>query len=556
MVKNFLVGNPKQTTWKTTVKMIVGRLKRCVSLAAHGQRMLTASKQIQKANYITGSTIMSDLLDKRPKPTVEAIQHFVHELKQFLTADKYSVAESVRTHHGTGVSYHTPRLPDVVVFPQNTEDVSKIVTLCSKYSIPIIPFGAGTSLEGQITAVCGGVSIDMSQMNKIVRFEPEDMDITVEAGVTREQLNDYVKETGLFFPIDPGANATLGGMTSTRASGTNAVKYGTMRECVLNLTVVLPNGSIIHTARRSRKSSAGYDLTRLFVGSEGTLGVITEVTIRLFGVPEAIAAAMCTFPDVNSAAKTTMALIQIGIPIARVEIMDPLCVRAINKYNKTSYPEKPILFFEFHGTQNSVEEQATVVQELCKEYDGADFQWATEQSERNKLWKARHTAYFASLALRPGSKGMITDVCVPISRLAECIDESKKDFDQTGLLYTLVGHVGDGNFHIVIMLDEKNPEELHIAEEANARLVNRALSMEGTVTGEHGIGLGKIPYMLYEHGADSVRLMRSLKIAVDTKNIMNPGKVFPTDVEIDEFDRSPEDMKKNLVKHEVRTAGL
>ncbi|KAL0487073.1 FAD-linked oxidoreductase [Acrasis kona] len=509
---------------------------------------------------ITPQYSRTPILDNRKRPCQQSINSFIQTLSKNFSADKISVSESVLTHHATaGITYHAPKLPDVVVYPECTEDVSLILSLCHEHGIPVIPYGAGTSLEGQITPVYGGVSIDTIRMNRVVKFNQEDMDITVQCGVTREQLNEYVRDSGLFFPIDPGANATIGGMTSTRASGTNAVRYGTMRDSVVNLTVCLPNGKIIKTARRSRKSSAGYDLTRLFVGSEGTLGMICEVTVRLFGIPEAISAARCTFKNVASAASATMDLIQLGVPVARVEVMDSLCVRAVNSYNKTNFEESPTLFFEFHGTNNSVQEHAKLAQEACLEHGGSYFEWTSDPSERALMWRARHAAYFASLALRPGSKGFITDVCVPISRLSECIEESKKDFDKTGLLYTLLGHVGDGNFHIIVMLEDGNEEMKKLAEEANERLVSRALSMEGTVTGEHGIGLGKVPYMLYEHGPDSVRVMRALKVAMDPNNIMNPGKVFPTDEQIDAFESSPvesRNLKKHLVEYESSKAPL
>jgi D-lactate dehydrogenase (cytochrome) len=392
--------------------------------------------------------------------------------------------------------------------------------------MPIIPFGAGTSLEGHVHGVQGGVSIDMIQMTRILAVNAEDLDATVEAGVTRKTLNHHLRDQGLFFPIDPGADATLGGMAATRASGTNAVRYGTMRENVLSLTVVLGDGKVIRTSRRARKSAAGYDLTRVFVGSEGTLGVITEVTVRLYGVPEAISAAVVGFPDIESAVDTVILTIQSGIPVARIELLDEVQMDAVNKYSKLDYAVQPTLFLEFHGSKVGVEEQVAEFGEIARDRGGGEFRWATKTGEREKLWQARHDSYYASLALRPGCKGLTTDVCVPISRLAECIVETKKEIGESQLMAPLVGHVGDGNFHLVILIDPTQPDELEKAERFNANLVGRALSMDGTCTGEHGVGLGKRQFLKEEHG-EALDAMRAIKHALDPDDIMNPGKMLP-----------------------------
>ncbi len=441
-----------------------------------------------------------------------------------IVGDRLSVAAAVREQHGHDESYHSPHPPDAVVFPENTEEISDIVALCAGREVPVIPFGTGTALEGGVAALSGGVCIDVMRMNEVLKVNAEDMDVTVQAGVTRKQLNEYLRDTGLFFPIDPGADASLGGMAATRASGTNAVRYGTMRENVLALTVVLADGRVIRTSRRARKSSAGYDLTRLFVGSEGTLGVMTEVTLRLYGIPEAISAAVCPFPDLESAINTVILTIQSGVPVARVELLDELQMEAIGKFSKLDYAAVPTLFFEFHGSEKSVVEQAETVQALAADFGGAEFQWATKAEERNKLWQARHDSFYACLALRPGSKAMATDVCVPISRLAECILETRKDLDETGLVAPILGHVGDGNFHVILLIDIEDEDELAQCQAFNERLVMRALAMDGTCTGEHGIGYGKIDFLVAEHG-EAVSVMRALKTALDPLNIMNPGKI-------------------------------
>jgi D-lactate dehydrogenase (cytochrome) len=441
-----------------------------------------------------------------------------------ILGNRLSTSAAVCAQHGKDESYHTPYSPDAVAFAQSTEEVAAIVKLCSDHKTPVIAFGTGTSLEGHVAALAGGVCIDLSPMNRIIRVNAEDLDATIEAGVTRKQLNEYLRDTGLFFPIDPGADASLGGMAATRASGTNAVRYGTMRENVLSLTVVLADGRIIQTARRARKSAAGYDLTRLFVGSEGTLGIITELTVRLYGIPEAVSAAVCAFPSIEGAVDTVILTIQSGVPVARIELLDESQIAAINKYSKLDHKVAPTLFFEFHGTPSGVAEQAEAVKAIAAEYGGEDFRWATTPEERSKLWQARHDAYYAALALRPGSKGLATDVCVPISRLAECITETKRDLSQSPIPYALVGHVGDGNFHLVFMIDPNRPEEVAEASRLNDRMVARALAMEGTSTGEHGVGYGKMDFLIAEHG-EAIEVMRTIKKAFDPEGILNPGKV-------------------------------
>jgi D-lactate dehydrogenase (cytochrome) len=441
-----------------------------------------------------------------------------------LLGDRLSTSAAICAQHGKDESYHAPHAPDAVAFARNTEEVSAIVSLCAECATPVIAFGAGTSLEGHVAALAGGICLDLSQMNRILRVNPEDLDATVEAGVTRKQLNEHLHDTGLFFPIDPGADASLGGMAATRASGTNAVRYGTMRENVLALTVVLADGRVIRTARRARKSAAGYDLTRLFIGSEGTLGIITELSVRLYGIPEAISAAVCGFPTIEDAVNTVILTIQNGIPIARIELLDETQIAAINKYSKLDYKVAPTLFFEFHGTAGGVAEQAEAVEAIAGEHGGADFRWATAPEDRSKLWQARHDAYYAALALRPGSKGWATDICVPISRLAECISETKRDLAGSSIPSALVGHVGDGNFHIVFMIDPNRPEEISEASRLNDSMVARALAMEGTSTGEHGVGYGKMEHLVSEIG-EGVSVMRAIKRALDPANILNPGKI-------------------------------
>ncbi|MHA6824627.1 FAD-binding oxidoreductase [Ralstonia pseudosolanacearum] len=442
--------------------------------------------------------------------------------------DRVSTSDAVRAHHGRDESAYDPMLPDAVVFAQTTEDVVAVARLCHEHAIPLIPFGAGSSLEGHLLAVAGGVTLDLSQMNRVLSVHPEDLTVTVEPGVTRKQLNADIRDTGLFFPIDPGADASIGGMCATRASGTNAVRYGTMRENVLNLTVVTADGRVIKTASRARKSSAGYDLTRLFIGSEGTLGIITEITLRLYPQPEAVSAAVCAFPGMGDAVCAVIDTIQMGVPVARVEFVDALAIRAINRYDKLSLPELPTLFFEFHGSAHGVQEQAETVQAIAAEHRGQGFEWATRPEDRSRLWNARHNAYFAFLQLKPGCRAVTTDVCVPISRLADCVVETEQDLLASPLKLPapIVGHVGDGNFHVALLVDPDKPEELEEAERINRRIVARAIAMDGTCTGEHGVGLHKMDFLVAEHGDDAIDLMRSVKQALDPKHILNPGKIF------------------------------
>ena len=440
--------------------------------------------------------------------------------------ERFSVAQAVREQHGRDESPFEVTPPDAVVFAESTEEVAFIVKLANQFAVPVIPFGIGSSLEGHLLAVHGGVSIDLSRMNQLVAVHPEDLTVTVQAGVTRTQLNREIRDTGLFFPIDPGADASLGGMAATRASGTNAVRYGTMRENVLALTVVTASGEIMRTGTRARKSSAGYDLTRLFVGSEGTLGVMTEVTLRLYPLPEAVLAAICHFPDVAAAVNTTIQLIQIGVPIARCELLDANAVRAVNAHDKLSLLEQPMLLMEFHGSEASVKEQAQAVQDIAREFGGEQFQWATTPEERTRLWTARHHAYFAGMQMRPGCRTVTTDTCVPISRLAECVTTALDEAARAGVTHYTVGHVGDGNFHVAYLVDPAIPSERAMAEDLNNSLVQHALRLQGTCTGEHGVGLHKQGFLVDEAGAIAVDMMRTIKHALDPKNIMNPGKIF------------------------------
>lgn len=443
-----------------------------------------------------------------------------------LLGDRCSTNPTQREHHSRGESWHAAGEPDVVVYPTTTDDVSAIVRIAARFGAPVVPFGAGSSLEGHVNALSGGVSIDMTRMNRVLRVSAEDLDTSVEAGVTHRQLNRALANTGLHFWVDPGADATIGGMAATRASGTTAVRYGTMREAVLGLTVVLADGRVIRTGGRARKSASGYDLTRLFVGSEGTLGVITEVTLRLHGYPDGISAAVCAFPTMEGAVRTVITTIQLGIPVARIELLDEAQLDAVNRYAKLEYPVQPTLFFEFHGTsEGSVAEHAQLVQEIASEHGGTSFTWETTTEGRARLWQARHNAFYAALAMRPGSQAWTTDVCVPISRLAECILETRADLQATTLLAPLVGHVGDGNFHLIFVLDPAKPEEFAEARRINARLVHRALAMGGTCTGEHGVGIGKMDYLPEEHG-DALEVMKTIKRALDPMNLMNPGKML------------------------------
>ena len=452
-----------------------------------------------------------------PAPVLDALKA--------LFGERFSVADAVREHHGRDESPYAPMPPDAVVFAQSTDEVAAVVRIAGEHRVPVIAYGVGTSLEGHLLALEGGISIDLSQMNAVVAVNPEDLTVTVQAGVTRKQLNTEIKDTGMFFPIDPGADATIGGMAATRASGTNAVRYGTMRENVLGLTVVTGEAKVVRTARRAKKSSAGYDLTRLFVGSEGTLGIITEITLKLYPQPEAVSAATCSFPTVEAAVKTTIETIQLGVPIARCELLDALTVKAVNSRNKLGLPELPMLLFEFHGSPGSVAEQAETVQTIAHEHGASNFAWATQPEDRSKLWEARHNAYFACLQLKPGCRSFTTDVCVPISRLAECVTETISDIAESPLPAPILGHVGDGNFHCAILADPTRPDEIEEAERLNRRIVARALAMDGTCTGEHGVGMHKMDFMRDEHGDDALELMARIKRSFDPLNILNPGKV-------------------------------
>ncbi|WP_412478160.1 FAD-binding oxidoreductase [Azonexus sp. IMCC34839] len=451
----------------------------------------------------------------------------LHEELKNRFAQRYTTGESACLQHGRDESVHCPAPPDAVVLAESTEEIAAVVRLCAEHGVPVIPYGVGSSVEGHVLAPNGGVSLDLSLMNEVLVIHAEDGDATVQAGVTRKQLNDALKGTGLFFPIDPGADATLGGMAATRASGTNAVRYGTMRENVMATTTVLADGRIVKTGGRARKSSAGYDLTRLLVGSEGTLGIMTELTVKLYPIPEAISAAVCTFPTIEAAVQTVIQTIQLGVPVARIELLDTLSLSAINKFSKTTLAEAPTLFFEFHGSPAGVEEQAQTVQAIADDLGGANFEWATRPEDRSRLWQARHDAYFACLQLKPGCRCFPTDVCVPISRLAECIAETQADIAQVSIPIALFGHVGDGNFHLVVLVDTDNAKEMEEAAWISRRVVERSIAMEGTCTGEHGIGLGKKKYLVAEHGEGAVEVMRALKMALDPKNLLNPGKVLP-----------------------------
>lgn len=465
-----------------------------------------------------------------PKPVLEALKRplpdaFISNLQERF-GKRFSLAESVREHHGRDESPFLPVPPDAVVFVESSEEVAEVVRQCAQHKVPVIPFGVGSSLEGHLLAVQGGISLDLSALNEVISINAEDQTATVQACVTRKQLNDALKDTGLFFPIDPGADASIGGMSATRASGTNAVRYGTMRENVLGLKVVTAAGKIIETGSRAKKSSAGYDLTRLMVGSEGTLGVITEVTVKLYPQPEALSAATVTFPTIRGAVDTVIQTIQMGVPIARSEFLDANTIRAINKHDKLSLPEQTTLFFEFHGSEHGVKEQAETVQELARENGGEDFVWATRPEDRTKLWNARHSAYFASLQMRPGTRGISTDTCVPISRLADSLLGARAILDKADTYTAILGHVGDGNFHCVMLLDPNDPKEVAQCEELNEQIVKLALEMDGTCTGEHGIGLHKMGFLVDEAGEDAVDMMRTIKKALDPDNIMNPGKIF------------------------------
>ncbi len=450
---------------------------------------------------------------------------FLDRLRERL-GDRLSTSEAVRLQHGRDESIFEAMPPQAVAWPASTEEVVAVVKLCREHGVPITPYGAGSSLEGHTLAVRGGLTLNLQRMDAIVALNPEDLTATLQPGVTRKALNAALRDQGLFFPIDPGADATIGGMCATRASGTNAVRYGTMRENVVNLRVVTPDGEVVDTARRARKSAAGYDLTRLFVGSEGTLGVIVEATVRLHPLPEHVMAAVCAFPGVHSAIDTVVQVIQMGVPVARCEFVDPVAIRAINAFSKLTLPESPHLFFEFHGSEAGVKEQVALVEAIVADHGGQDFQWAATPEERSRLWEARHNVYFAALQLRPGCRSIVTDACVPISRLADCLVQTADDLRDSGLVAPMVGHVGDGNFHVQMLVDDTAAHEVRAAEAINERLVRRALSMDGTCTGEHGIGLHKQAFLAEEVGPAGVDLMRRIKAALDPLGLMNPGKVF------------------------------
>jgi D-lactate dehydrogenase (cytochrome) len=435
-------------------------------------------------------------------------------------------SQALREQHGHTTTWIDNQPPDAVVFPQATDEVADIVRLCATHRVPVIGFGQGTSLEGQLNAPRGGICLDFRDMNRVLAVHAEDLDCVVEPGITRKQLNEFLRDTGVFFPIDPGADASLGGMAATRASGTNAVRYGTMKDNVLALKAVLASGEVISTGHRAKKSSAGYDLTRLLVGSEGTLGIITELTLRLSGIPEAIASGTCPFPSVEAACNATILTIQSGIPVARIELLDEMQVKACNAYSKLTLPETPMLFVEFHGSEASVAEQSERFGEIARELGGGPFEWATKAEDRSRLWQARHDAYWAVMGLRPGVRALSTDVCVPISRLAECVTQSQRDREESRLLAPIVGHVGDGNFHMLLLIEHTDADEVERAKAFLERLVDRALAMDGTCTGEHGIGQGKMKYLPAEHGEPALGAMRAIKRVLDPLDIMNPGKIF------------------------------
>ncbi len=461
-----------------------------------------------------------------PELSLREVPHALIQALQSRFGARCSIAQAVREQHGRDESIFEVPPPSAVVFAESTQDVADAVKLAAQYKVPVIPFGVGSSLEGHLLAVQGGISIDVSRMDQVLSINAEDLTVTVQPGITRMGVNNAVKSEGLFFPIDPGADASIGGMTATRASGTNAVRYGTMRENVLALEVVTAQGEVIRTGTRAKKSSAGYDLTRLMVGSEGTLGVITEVTLKLYPLPEAISAATCSFPTIEAAVRTVIQVIQLGVPIARCELIDANTVRMVNAHSKLGLREEHMLLMEFHGSPASVKEQAETVQEIAGEFGGNAFEWATTPEERTRLWTARHNAYFAAIQSKPGCRAISTDTCVPISRLADCLLDSVAEADASGIPYFLVGHVGDGNFHFGYLIDPAKPEEHHTAEALNQKLVARALDLEGTCTGEHGVGLHKMDFLRREAGDGAITMMRTLKRALDPDNILNPGKIF------------------------------
>jgi D-lactate dehydrogenase (cytochrome) len=460
----------------------------------------------------------------RGRPDAQAVAATISALTAAF-GNRLVTSLAVRQQHGNTTTWHESEPPDAVVFPLTADEVHDVVRICATNGVPVIPFGVGTSLEGHVNAPFGGISIDFRDMNRVLAVHAQDLDCVVEPGVTRKQINEHLRDQGLFFPIDPGADATIGGMAATRASGTNAVRYGTMKDNVLALKAVLANGEVITTARRAKKSSAGYDLTRLFVGSEGTLGVITEITLKLQGIPEAIAGGVCPFPSVEAACNATILTIQSGIPVARIELLDEMQVKACNAYSKLTLPEKPMLFLEFHGSQASVAEQSEKFGEIATELGGGPFEWTAKPEDRTRLWQARHDAYWAVRGLRPGAQAIASDVCVPISRLAECVIAAQRDVVESGLIAPILGHVGDGNFHLSLLLDVSDDDEIARAERLLERLVERALAMDGTCTGEHGVGQGKMKYLAAEYGEATLAAMRAIKDALDPRDIMNPGKI-------------------------------
>jgi D-lactate dehydrogenase (cytochrome) len=477
---------------------------------------------------IDGERVMADPRLSRTQRDPKAVEAVVATLAAKF-GNRLVTSQAVREQHGNTTTWIVNEPPDAVVFPQATADVQEIVRICAAHRVPVVPFGTGTSLEGQINAPRGGISIDFRDMNRVLAVNAQDLDCVVEPGITRKQLNEQLRDQGLFFPLDPGADASLGGMAATRCSGTNAVRYGTMKDNVLALKVVLPNGELMTTARRAKKSSAGYDLTRLIVGSEGTLGVITELTLKLSGIPEAISAGVCPFPSVEAACNAAIATIQSGIPVARIELLDELQVKATNLYSKLSLPELPVLFVEFHGSPAGVAEQAERFGEIAKDLGGGPFEWATRSEDRTRLWQARHDAYWAGRGLRPGAQAVATDVCVPISRLAECVVETQRDIAEQKLVAPILGHVGDGNFHLTLLVDMTDPADVARAKVLCERVVERALAMDGTCTGEHGVGEGKMKYLAGELGQPALGVMAAIKRALDPDGIMNPGKIVAVD---------------------------
>jgi len=471
---------------------------------------------------------MAELVEERARDasTEEAVRQVIASLSNHF-GNRLATGRAIREQHANSITWLENQAPDAVVFAESTEDVQFVVRACATHGVPVIAFGTGSSLEGQINAPKGGISLDLSRMNRVLAVHTEDLDCVVEPGVTRKQLNEHLRDVGLFFPIDPGADASLGGMASTRASGTNAVRYGTMKDNVVALTAVLANGEVITTARRAKKSAAGYDLTRLLVGAEGTLGIITSLTLKLSGLPEAISAGVCPFPTIRAACDAVILTIQSGLPVARIELLDEVQVRACNAYSKLDLAEQPTLFVEFHGTEASVHEQAERFGEIATEFGGGPFTWETRPEDRTRLWQARHDAYWACLPMKPGAKALATDVCVPLSRLAECVDETKRDIEEMGMIAPIVGHVGDGNFHTVTLVDMDDPHDVAKAKDFISRMVQRSLAMGGTATGEHGVGQGKRKYMEAEHGEATLDAMRAIKVALDPQNIMNPGKILP-----------------------------